>query len=126
MLWGMEFDFKIHWKQLALSLPSPTLFHLPLAFTACVRLLLSLTSGVSLQSCCFAEPEPKACTEIVINQIVPNHRRALKQIRGKGMSLMTSLETGTVVMIVVKLLKLDKTLMQTGNSQGDFSLLQGT
>lgn len=42
------------------------------------------------------------------------------------MSLMTSLETGTVVMIVVKLLKLDKTLMQTDNSQGDFSLLQGT
>lgn len=41
----MEFDFKIHWKQLAPSLPSPILFHLPLAFTACVRLLFSLTSG---------------------------------------------------------------------------------
>lgn len=80
--WGMEFNFKIHWKQLAPSLPSPILSHLPLVFTACI-LHLNLNSGLCY---CFAEPEPKACIEIVINQIVPNHSRALKQIRGKGIS----------------------------------------
>lgn len=40
---------------------------------------------------------------------------------------MTRLETGNFVIIVVKLkTKPDKTFMQTGYSQGDFSLLKGT
>lgn len=90
MHWGTEFDFKIHWKQLAPSLPSPILFHLALAFAACVH----FTAEADLRAlrACFAELDPKACTEIRISQIVPNHCRALKQIRGRGMSSMTSLE----------------------------------
>lgn len=110
--WGREFDFKIHWKQLAPSLPSPILFHLPLAFIACMCLLLGLTSGVSAVALHkWGQKLVKACGNRY--KSVSNHYRALKQIRRKRKSLMTRLETGNIVNIVVKLLKPDKTFMQT-------------
>lgn len=79
--WGMEFDFKIHWKQLAPSLPSPFLFHLALRVHSLRA--FSLRSDLRGLLCCLAEPGPKTCILIVINQRVPNHCRAPKQIRRK-------------------------------------------
>lgn len=49
--------------------------------------------------------------ENVTNQIMPNHCRVLKQTRGKEKHLMTTLETGNVVIIVVKPLQPDKMFM---------------
>lgn len=77
--WGMEFDFKIHWKQLAPSLPSPFLFHLPLN----AHSLRAFTLQCDLRGlfCWLAEPGPKTCNLIVINQRVLNHCRAQNQMR---------------------------------------------
>lgn len=67
MHWGLGFDFKIHWKQLAPSLPSPILFRPPSPHTPGPPELslqsdlkgLRAASAVTLQSC---GPQPSACS----------------------------------------------------------------
>lgn len=70
----------------------------PLPLALSIHSLRALTPQFDLRGlcCCFAEPGPKAWMENVTNQIMPNHCRVLKQTKGKGKRLITTLETGNV------------------------------
>lgn len=80
MHWGLAFDFKIHWKQLAPSLPSPIFFRFLLSHTCWI--LSSLTSRVLWNNC----PQPSANSGSLRDTKLPFivcWQKDLEHIKGK-------------------------------------------
>lgn len=112
MRWGLGFDFKIHWKQLAPSLPSPFLFRSSPAYTPNAARACSLVwprgpSGLRalspLQRCGRQPLTPlRSAQDIKPFLITAGEGRDLRRVKRNQMSLMIGLETGGFVVIVAK------------------------